>query len=80
MVDQVRTMKQVGQFVIEKEIFMLKSGYIRPRLYPIEPMPSGECEIGRLEPHAKWRCIYCGRPNWLDRLTCEGCGAPKGEL
>ena len=29
--------------------------------------------------HAKWYCIHCGRPNWLDRLTCEGCGAPEGE-
>ena len=46
---------------------------------PLAPMPSGSNEIGSLEPRAKWRCIHCGRPNWADRLTCEGCGAPEGE-
>ena len=38
------------------------------------------CEPDILEaPKKSWRCIHCGRPNWLDRLTCEGCGAPEGE-
>jgi len=26
-----------------------------------------------------WHCDHCGRLNWLDRLTCEGCGAPRRE-
>ena len=30
-------------------------------------------------PKKKWRCIHCGRPNWVTSLTCEGCGAPEGE-
>lgn len=24
-----------------------------------------------------WRCEYCGRENWSDRLQCEGCGASR---
>ena len=44
--------------------------YAQPAYLPLSPMPG---------PKKTWRCIHCGRPNRLDRLTCEGCGAPEGE-
>ena len=45
-------------------------------------LPPADDEPVVIQPHIRprWRCEHCGRPNWLDRLTCEGCGAPEGEL
>ena len=57
--------------VVEK--LFRDSGQSRRKPYlPLAPMPMSKVE-------KVWRCIHCGRPNWLDRLTCEGCGAPEGE-